>query len=88
MIVLDASALVELLLGTEQGRSIGARIADPTLGLHVPHLADVEVAQTLEGRASSISPRQRPHSTISTHWTWSGMPTNHSWTVSGRSGRT
>jgi len=41
--VLDASALVELLLGTEQGRSIGARIADPTLGLHVPHLADVEV---------------------------------------------
>lgn len=47
MIVLDASALVELLLATEQGRSIGARIADPTLGLHVPHLADIEVAQTL-----------------------------------------
>jgi len=47
MIVLDASALVELLLGTEQGRSIGARIADPGLGLHVPHLADVEVAQAL-----------------------------------------
>jgi len=45
--VLDASALVELLLGTEQGRSIGARIADPALGLHVPHLADVEVAQAL-----------------------------------------
>ena len=47
MIVLDASALVELLLGTEQGLSIGARIADPALGLHVPHLADVEVAQAL-----------------------------------------
>ena len=47
MIVLDASALVELLLGTEQGRSIGARIADPALGLHVPHLADLEVAQVL-----------------------------------------
>lgn len=47
MIVLDASALVELLLGTERGRSIGARIADPTLDLHVPHLADVEVAQAL-----------------------------------------
>ena len=30
MIVLDASALVELLLGTEQGRSIAGRIADPT----------------------------------------------------------
>ena len=47
MIVLDASALVELLLGTELGRAIGARLADPALGLHVPHLADVEVAQTL-----------------------------------------
>jgi len=47
VIVLDASALVELLLGTDQGRSIAARISDPGLGLHVPHLADVEVAQAL-----------------------------------------
>lgn len=47
MIVLDASALVELLLGTTRGRSIAARIEDPALGLHVPHLADVEVAQAL-----------------------------------------
>lgn len=47
MIVLDASVLVELLLGTESGRSIAARIADPRLGLHVPHLADVEVTQAL-----------------------------------------
>jgi predicted nucleic acid-binding protein len=47
MIVLDASALVELLLGTRQGRSIALRVADPALGLHVPHLADVEVAQSL-----------------------------------------
>jgi predicted nucleic acid-binding protein len=43
MIVLDASALLELLLGTTPGRSVAARIADPSLGLHVPHLADVEV---------------------------------------------
>jgi predicted nucleic acid-binding protein len=47
MIVLDASALVELLLGTESGRSIASRIADPEITLHIPHLADVEVAQTL-----------------------------------------
>jgi predicted nucleic acid-binding protein len=47
MIVLDASALVELLLGTTQGRTIATRIADPSLGLHTPHLADVEVAQAL-----------------------------------------
>jgi predicted nucleic acid-binding protein len=47
MIVLDASALVELLLGTARGLSIGTRISDPALALHVPHLADVEVAQAL-----------------------------------------
>jgi predicted nucleic acid-binding protein len=47
MTVLDASALVELLLGTETGRKVAARIADPALAIHVPHLADVEVAQAL-----------------------------------------
>jgi predicted nucleic acid-binding protein len=47
VIVLDASALVELLLHTPAGRAIAMRIADPALGLHVPHLADVEVAQAL-----------------------------------------
>ena len=47
MIVLDASALVELLLGTRLGRAVVTRIADPELGLHTPHLADVEVAQAV-----------------------------------------
>jgi len=47
MIVLDASALVELVLGTPSGRGIAARVADPAVGLHAPHLADVEVAQAL-----------------------------------------
>jgi predicted nucleic acid-binding protein len=47
MIVLDASAVLELLLVTERGRVIADRIADPALGLHVPHLLDVEVAQAL-----------------------------------------
>ena len=47
MIVLDASAIVELLVGTSRGRVIASRIADPSLGLHVPHLVDVEVAQAL-----------------------------------------
>lgn len=47
MIVLDASAVVELLLGTERGRSLAIRIADPDLSLHAPHLVDVEVAQVL-----------------------------------------
>lgn len=47
MIVLDASAVIELLLGTPVGRAIAVRIADPALGLHVPHLVDVEVAQVI-----------------------------------------
>jgi predicted nucleic acid-binding protein len=47
VIVLDASALVELLLDTPTGRAIGTRIADPAVGLHVPHLVDVEVVQAL-----------------------------------------
>ena len=47
MIVLDASALIELLLETAAGHRVAARIADPRLGLHVPHLIDVEVTQAL-----------------------------------------
>lgn len=45
--VVDASALVELILGTPAGRIIAEHIADPADGLHVPHLADLEVAQAL-----------------------------------------
>ena len=47
MIVLDASAVLELLLGTARGRDVAERIADPALGLHAPHLIDVELAQAL-----------------------------------------
>ena len=47
MIVLDASALLELLIGTARGAAIADRIADPAISLHVPHLADLEVAQAL-----------------------------------------
>ena len=47
MIVLDASVLVELLLDTPIGQAVATRVADPAVGLHVPHLADIEVAQAL-----------------------------------------
>lgn len=47
MIILDASALVELILSTPAGKSVAVRIADPAQSLHAPHLADVEVAQVL-----------------------------------------
>lgn len=45
--VLDASALVELILDTPTGQLVAGRIADPAEGLHAPHLADIEVVQAL-----------------------------------------
>ena len=53
MIVLDASALLELLLHTAAGDIIAERIANPGMGLHVPHLADTEVVQALRRYARS-----------------------------------
>ena len=47
MIVLDASAAVELLLNTAPGRRLAERIRPPQVSLHAPHLIDLEVAQTL-----------------------------------------
>ena len=47
MIVLDASAVLELLLGTPAGLEVGARLTDPAMALHAPHLIDVDVAQVL-----------------------------------------
>ena len=47
MIVLDASAVLELLLGTPSGIEVRTRLADAATALHVPHLLDVEVAQVL-----------------------------------------
>jgi predicted nucleic acid-binding protein len=47
VIVLDASVVVELVLGTSTGRALGERLAEPTLELHAPHLVDVEVTQVV-----------------------------------------
>lgn len=47
MIVLDASALLELILATPTGHRIADRIADPSESLNTPHLADIEVLQAL-----------------------------------------
>ena len=47
MIVLDASAVVELLLDTVAGRRVATLIADAGTGLHVPHLLDVETLSVL-----------------------------------------
>lgn len=47
MIVLDASALVDWLLGNRRGTEVDRRLEDPRRTLHAPHLIDLEVAQTL-----------------------------------------
>jgi predicted nucleic acid-binding protein len=47
VIVLDASAVIELLLQTDTGRRVARRIAPRSQGLHAPHLVDVEVLQVL-----------------------------------------
>ena len=47
MIVLDASAIIELLLGTPRGLRVADALDDNTQAVHVPHLADVEVAHVL-----------------------------------------
>ena len=47
MIVVDASAAVELLLGTARGALIAERIFDPAESLHAPELIDLEIAQVL-----------------------------------------
>jgi predicted nucleic acid-binding protein len=47
VIVLDASAVLELLLGTPAGLEVGAHLIDPAVALHAPHLIDVDVAPVL-----------------------------------------
>jgi predicted nucleic acid-binding protein len=47
VIVVDASALLELLMNTAVGERVAARISDPEVALHAPHLIDLEVVQVL-----------------------------------------
>ena len=47
MIVLDASALLELLLDTPAGRRVSILLEDAALAIHAPHLIDVETISVL-----------------------------------------
>jgi predicted nucleic acid-binding protein len=51
MIVIDASAVLELLLHGPAWRGVALRIASPDEDLHAPHLLDLEVAQVLRRHA-------------------------------------
>ena len=47
MIVIDASALIEILLNTPASAKVIERVFGRTDTLHAPHLLDLEVAQVL-----------------------------------------
>ena len=47
MIVVDASALLEVLLRTPAAMAVERRLSDARWSLHVPHLIDIEVAQVV-----------------------------------------
>lgn len=53
MLVLDASATLEWLLGRPAGDGVAARLTRPGESVHVPHLWSVEVAQVLRRFTSS-----------------------------------
>jgi predicted nucleic acid-binding protein len=47
MLVVDASALAELLLGRQAGEPVAAALREHDFDLHAPHLVDVEVLSAL-----------------------------------------
>ena len=53
MIVVDASAVLEVLLNTANAVPIAERLFDEGETLHAPHLIDVEVAQVVRRYARS-----------------------------------
>jgi predicted nucleic acid-binding protein len=60
LIVVDASAMLEVLLRTETGARIEDRLLSGGKSLHAPHLLDVEVAQVLRryAAAGDLSPER------------------------------
>ncbi len=53
MIVVDASAVIEVLLRTERAARIEERLLSAGETLHAPHLLDLEVAQVLRRYCAS-----------------------------------
>lgn len=53
MIVVDASAVLELLLGTPAAAQVERRILSGDESVHAPHLLDVEAAQVLRRYAAA-----------------------------------
>jgi predicted nucleic acid-binding protein len=53
MIVVDASALLEVLLRTSAAKAVEDRLFAPRQTLHAPHLLDLEVAQVIRRYAAN-----------------------------------
>ena len=53
MIVVDASALLEVLLRTPAAKAVERRLFVPDQTLHAPHLLDIEVAQVIRRYAAN-----------------------------------
>lgn len=68
MIVLDASAAVELLLHTQAGTQIAARLGNAGT-IHCPHLIDVEIAQALRRLAARGDISEQRAAVALAHWT-------------------
>lgn len=65
MIVLDASAAIDWLLGTSAGQQIESRIYSRGESLHAPHLLDLEVAQVLRRLVREVAvSAQRAHEAV------------------------
>ena len=53
MLVVDASAVTELVLGRPAGAQVAAVLVDHEFALHAPHLIDVEVVSALRRLVAS-----------------------------------
>jgi predicted nucleic acid-binding protein len=60
VIVVDASAVLELLLGTDRARVAGERLLDAEESIAAPHLIDLEVTQVLRRycRSNDLTPQR------------------------------
>ncbi len=59
-IVVDASALLEVLLRTPEAAVIERRLFSPGQSLHAPHLLDIEVTQVMRRRVALGQIGQEP----------------------------
>ena len=64
MIVVDASAILEIMLRTGKSSKIEARIFRGNQTLHAPHLLDLEVIQVLRRYAGKDMSEDRAHLAI------------------------